>query len=161
MSVEGADSKGFEALGTVVGIGIYAVTAVIVWDIVSRYLGFGTRWPLEVYPYITLWAGLLGGAYTTYRDANVRMDLLVEENWLGPFERVQPYFAAAVSLVYLAFMTWAGISMVMNLVESGRVTYELRTPLFVHGAALPIGLGLAGVAVIYRMVFGGPSSSGH
>jgi TRAP-type C4-dicarboxylate transport system permease small subunit len=151
----------FEALGKLVGVATYVITAIVAGDVVSRFFGLGARWPLEVYPYVMLWAGLLGGAYTTWRDGNVRMDLLVEEGWLGPFRRIQPYFASLVSLAYLAFMTWAGTLMVLNLVASGRVTYELRTPLFIHAIALPLGLALAGVAAVLRMLRGHPSDSGH
>jgi TRAP-type C4-dicarboxylate transport system permease small subunit len=138
----------YSPLGRLAGVLIYVVAGVIAVDVFSRSFGLSLRWPFEVYPWAAYWAALIGAGYVTHLDGNVKMDLLVEEHWLGPFERLQPLFTGLVSLAYVTTMTWAGALLTMNLVKSGRVTYELRTPLAYHALAIPIGFGLAAVAIL-------------
>jgi TRAP-type C4-dicarboxylate transport system permease small subunit len=130
---------------------IYLSAGAIAIDVVARLAEMPVRWSFEVYPWLAYWSALIGAGYVTYLNGNVRMDLLVEENWLGPFTRIQPWFADAVSLAFLAAMIWAGSLLTINLWESGKVTYELRTPLFYHSMAIPVGFALAAAAVIALM----------
>lgn len=140
----------FRALGRLSGLLIYLVAIVVALDVAARSLEVPLRWPFEVYPYLTYWSALLGVGYVAFLGGNVRMDLLVEENWLGPFKRPQPLFTALVSFLYLVYMVGAGTWLVSNLVDTGRVTYELRVPLFYHAIAMPLGFGLAAAALLIR-----------
>lgn len=153
--------RAFEAVGTLSGIGFYAAALVIGYDVINRLIGLGTTWPLEVYPYLSYWAALLGVSYITYYDGNVKMDLLVEEGWLGPLQKLQPTFVFLVSLTYAAYMAWAGFNFVLDLESVGRVTYDLRTPLYLHAIALPLGFSILALALIVRRIVGGPKASGH
>jgi TRAP-type C4-dicarboxylate transport system permease small subunit len=139
-------------LGKAAGLLIYLVAISIAIDVGGRLAGQSVRWPFEVYPWVAYWSALIGAGYVTYMNGNVRMDLLVEEGWLGPFQKVQPLFADIVSLIYLGTMIVAGAMLTSDLMASGRVTYELRTPLFYHALALPIGFGLAAAAVLWQMI---------
>ena len=144
-------NKTYRLVGQIAGALIYAAAAVIAADVVFRQVGAPIRWPFEVYPYLAFWSALIGFGYVTYLDGNVRMDLLVEEGWLGPFERMQPLFTSLISAVYLLIIVYGGTELVTNLIETGRTTAELRVPLFYHAIAMPLGFGLATVATLIQM----------
>lgn len=152
-------NSAFEVLGRVAGALIYVIAAVIAVDVLGRLLEAPVRWPFEVYPYLAYWSALLGAGYVTYRGGNVTMDLLVEEGWLGPFQKAQPVVASLVSVAYFIFVIWAGLMLASDLVASGRMTYELRVPLFYHALALPIGFTLAALAEFVRAARRGSKES--
>ncbi|MGG5809364.1 TRAP transporter large permease subunit [Falsiroseomonas sp. CW058] len=130
----------------VAALGVAAMTASTVWDVVVRYLfNAPTVWATELSTYFLIATIFLGAGWAHLADANVRVELVL--NMLRPGPRRDLELATAwVGLLVVLLAAWQSALMVVSDYENGaRVFSLLLTPTWMP--KLPIAIGLGGLVL--------------
>ncbi|WP_404367160.1 TRAP transporter small permease [Marinobacter sp.] len=101
-----------QAFGLLSGVIIAAISILVVYNVLSRNLGFGSvSWIMEGSEYALGAATFLGAPWVLYEGAHVRIDILLNSlshhagRWL---EILVNLLGALVSAIFLHFMTITG-----------------------------------------------------
>ena len=132
------------AIGLMLGITLNFV------NVVGRYVGgYALNGVDEVEIYILIWIAFLGAALVTWRDAHLRMDVLISAcppkvRWLvGLLEML-------VMLVVAAFVAWHSFKYVERIYALGAVSDIARIPPWIPHSAIPAGFGAIVLIVLLR-----------
>ena len=106
----------------------------------------------EVQVYLVIWAVFLALGLVTSTDRHVRADLFVAMFAPG-FRRVVSIFGEVLGLAFAILLLWTGVIITWQTYDYGDVsTTSLRFPLWIYGAALPVGALLMAVAYVVRCI---------
>lgn len=106
----------------------------------------------EVQVYLVIWAVFLALGLVTAADRHVRADLFVAMFASG-FRRAVGLFGELLGLGFALLLLFTGAYITWETWSYGDVsTTSLRFPLWIYGAALPVGALLMAVAYIKRCV---------
>lgn len=133
-------------LGLLGVLGVVAMTASTVWDVGVRYLlNAPTVWATELSTYFLIATIFLGAGLAHVRDANVRVELVL--NALPPRARRDLELACAwTGLLVVVLAAWQSALMVVSdYVNEARIFSLLLTPTWMP--KLPIAIGLMGLAL--------------
>ena len=137
-------------------VGALALIALLVcsYNVFVRY--FLPRLTLEaadeVQVYLVIWAVFLALGLVTAADRHVRADLFVAM-FAPRFRRVVGLFGELLGLAFALMLVGTGAYVTWQTWSYGDVsTTSLRFPLWIYGAALPVGALLMAVAYVGRCV---------
>lgn len=106
----------------------------------------------EVQVYLVIWAVFLALGLVTSADRHVRADLFVAM-FAPKFRRVVAIFGELLGLAFALLLLGTGIAVTWQTYSYGDVsTTSLRFPLWIYGAALPVGALLMAVAYAGRCI---------
>ncbi|HVL59271.1 MAG TPA: TRAP transporter small permease [Burkholderiaceae bacterium] len=121
-------------------------------NVVARYVfGVAIFWAEEILVFLTIWGVFIGVASITYRREHLNMDLFSAAN-TSP--RVRLALNVALVGVFLAccgFMLVQSVQVVSLLRDSGSVSVSAGVPRWIPNAAIPVGFGLAMLALLVRL----------
>lgn len=126
----------------VLAVIIFASMLIITFlNVVSRYLlHLGISFSEEVVTHFAVLLSGLGAAQAVRNESHYDIPLL--DGIVAP--RVSyafKLFSAFLMVVFSVYMTYAGVTMVLQQINLGKVTTMLRIPEWIWGLAIPIGCG--------------------
>jgi len=133
------------ALGSVGGLGIFAILALMSYEIVARYLfNAPTNWSVEVSTYILVGSAYAGAGYAHQAGANIRVELLLA--WLQPpLRRALEEISAWCGLAFVLIAAWQVALFTLSNYVNGTSSYILQLPQWIPN--FPIFVGLVGLAL--------------
>lgn len=106
----------------------------------------------EIQVYLVIWAVFLALGLVTAADRHVRADLFVAM-FPRMLRRVLGMFGELLGLAFALLLLGAGVAITWQTYTYGDVsTTSLRFPLWIYGAALPVGALLMSVAYAVRCI---------
>ena len=166
-AVEGALNR----LGKLVSYLVFAMTGVIMFEIVSRYaFNAPTVWGQDVSGWLEVTYVFLGGAYALQNDHFVRVDLFFDRM---P-EKVQAIIDLTVTTVLFAAFLWVmiglgwGLAMQSFAMNETSMAGDWGGPVWPAKFMVPVGAALLGLAwlcricrLILRLTGRGPRDDHH
>ena len=137
--------------GLVGGMFILLLVAIILWEVIVRYLlGQGTTWAVEISEYILLYFPFLVAAFVLKQEGHVRLDVI-----LGRLKPKTQYLVNLISSIVIVivcmFIMWFGVKVTLRLFENGDTTATaLMVPKFILVAVIPFGAFLLVIQSIRR-----------
>jgi TRAP-type C4-dicarboxylate transport system permease small subunit len=134
------------------GVALVAITAIVTYDVVMRFLGHPTIWAAEVSGYLLIAVAVLGAADTLRRNEHFGMTLLIDT--FSP-ERRRWVSLVTWSLVFLlvAGLVWGIVQLIGNSLRFGLRSYTiLQAPLALPQIVLLLGFVALTVAVAARLI---------
>lgn len=134
-----------------VGCALLAVICALgLWQVVSRFvLSQPSTWTEEVMRRLLIWCVMLGIVVAFRRGALVSVDLMLRSA-RGAWRTVVRTLITGVSLVFLSVLLWFGIDLVVRVRFQTFASLDLSMGWAY--AALPVGAGLALVAVLAQHI---------
>lgn len=131
---------------------IWALAAVMVYDVAMRGLGIAQLWASEVSIYLMLALAFLGAGATLAVDGHFRVTF-VRDMCPAPVRLVMDLFAVLLTLAVALAMTYGAwqvvsFSLMLNLTTSTL----LRIPLYVLYGVILVGCGLLSIAALREVV---------
>jgi TRAP-type C4-dicarboxylate transport system permease small subunit len=134
------------------GLFLAAIVALTFISIMLRAL-FSTTIP-DWFDLSRLFLGIAifwGIATTSYRDEHIQVDFLW--GWAGPRGKwLIDLFSTAVLLAFLAALSWMLVFKVNSGFRSGESTFDVRIPIWPFHMVAALGIFLATVLVMIRLV---------
>jgi C4-dicarboxylate transporter DctQ subunit len=137
----------------VAGLFILLTALIVTYEVVMRALfNAPTEWVIEVSVYLIVVAGFLGLAVTYVEDKHIKVDLLTIKLPV----KINKYLEIAVNLIALVFSliflvtSWDMVATSFALDRTA--ASNIRVPLFIPQAALPIGFGLLLLQIIRKIL---------
>ena len=137
-------------------VGGLAMAALLVCthSVFTRYFlpSYSVEATEEIQVYLVIWAVFLALGLVTSNDRHVRADLFVAM-FATKFRRVVTIFGELLGLAFAVLLLWTGAIITWQTYDFGDVsTTSLRFPLWIYGAALPVGALLMAVAYVIRCI---------
>jgi C4-dicarboxylate transporter, DctQ subunit len=138
----------------IVGLLGLVALAFALWQVLSRYLfpQGSISYAEEVIVYLVIWAIMIVSSQLVRADSHVRPDLILN---IVPRRllRWMEIFNCAAAILFCSALVWYG----WEIVETARLIDErsasdLRFPMWIYYAALPIGSALMLIRYVVRMV---------
>ncbi|MEM7695060.1 MAG: TRAP transporter small permease [Pseudomonadota bacterium] len=131
------------ALSTVSAFLLFAVGAMLTYEVVARYFfNAPTIWAEELSRLFMIWAVFVGSAGLLSGWHHIRVTVVVERLPL-PVQRFFECFALWFVAVIAAFVAWNGFPIAAGSFDVGRTTGSmLDIPSWWMQAAVPVGFGL-------------------
>ncbi len=137
-------------LERVLGVGLLLGLSLNFINVIGRYLGgYALNGAAEIEIYILIWITFLGAAFVTWRNAHLRMDVIVAAcppliRWLiGLFEML-------VTLVISGFVAWHSFKYVERIYTLGAVSDIAGIPTWIPHSAIAAGFGAMTLIVLLR-----------
>ena len=115
--------RGLVALGGIVGaVAMWAITAVVTYDVIARFLGHPTLWALEVSSYLMIAVAILGAGDTLRHDGHFTVRVVVDA--LPPTaQRVLDLLVAVACAIFIGLFAWGAVELLDYSFQ-----YEIRSP---------------------------------
>lgn len=126
----------------VLSVVIFAAMLFITFmNVLSRYvMHLGISWSEEVVTHFAVLLSGLGASQAVRNESHYDIPLL--DGLVSPkISYGFKVFSAILNMLFCAYMTYAGITMVMQQFQLGKVTTMMRLPEWIWGLAVPIGCG--------------------
>ena len=94
-------------IGKLVMYGIFAMMAILLWSVISKFSDQPSLWTLEAAQFAMISYFILGGPYAVQMGSHVRMDLFYD-NWSVKRKAVTDLITVVCLLVYLLVL-WGGL----------------------------------------------------
>lgn len=134
--------------------GIWAITSLMLYEVVSRYLAVApTSWAPELATLIFGPYFLLGGPYLLHLGGHVAVDI-VSERATGVAARALEVVAALLALVFGGILLWFAAPLAWQSFEYGETSYSAWRPiLWPSKAVLPLAAVLLMAQALAEVVF--------
>jgi C4-dicarboxylate transporter DctQ subunit len=137
----------------VVGVLGMATLVLALWQVVSRYFFpcDSISYAEEVIVYLLIWAIMIVSSQLVRTDGHVRPDLVLH---FAParVKRWMEAFNSSAGLIFCSALTWYGWRVVGTaLAVDEHSATDLRFPMWVYDAALPVGGLLMSVRYLIRL----------
>src|SRR6185295_10941225 len=139
---------------TLVGVLGLAALGFALWQILSRYFfpQQAISFAEEVIVYLVIWAIMIVSSQLVRTDSHVRPDLVLKVVPAG-VARWMEVFNCVAAIVFCAALAWYGREVVETaLLIDERSASDLRFPMWIYYAALPVGGLLMAIRYIIRLV---------
>ncbi len=136
-------------IGKIASFLILILVAIIMFEVVSRYLfNAPTQWSNELSAYLLTALVMLGGAYCLADEEHVRVDI-VHRNFGPRAQDLLEIFTCLLVLTFVSAIVWKGGETSYDaLVHDRRSMTILEMPLFPSMVMVPIGAALLGLQSI-------------
>ncbi|MDR1885347.1 MAG: TRAP transporter small permease [Synergistaceae bacterium] len=118
-------------------------------NVICRYLLPQTPFSYteELVVLIFVWISMFGISYG-YRKSSHTVLTLLSDVLPGRFQPAVIVFSAAASALLMCLLAKTGYSMMMNQVKFGQILPGMKLPMYIVGAAIPIGAAVAFVSIL-------------
>lgn len=136
----------------VLGVALLIGICLNVVNVVGRYLaGFALNGVDEIEIYILIWIAFLGAALVSWRNAHLRMDVLIAA--CPPAIRwAVGWFEMLVTLVVASFVAWQSFKYVERIYALGAVSDIAHIPTWIPHSAVAVSFSLIALIAILRGV---------
>lgn len=132
------------AIGLLIGIFLNVI------NVVGRYLaGFALNGVDEIEIYILICITFIGAALVTWRDAHLRMDVLIGA-YPRPVRWAVALFEMAVMLVVSAFVAWQSFKYVERIYALGAVSDIAHIPTWIPHSVIALSFAAIALIVLVR-----------
>jgi len=132
------------AIGLLLGISLNFI------NVVGRYLaGYALNGVDEVEVYILIWIAFLGAALVTWRNAHLRMDVLIT-SCPAAIRRLVIWCEMLVMLVISAFVAWQSLQYVERIYALGAVSDIAHIPTWIPHSAIVVSFAAIALIVLLR-----------
>jgi TRAP-type mannitol/chloroaromatic compound transport system permease small subunit len=143
-----------ELVARVVAPAVLVATAVIVFEVVSRYVfNAPTIWAMELTTYLCMACYFLGASYALMRDSHIKIDLLYVK-WSPRTRAIADCVMAPIFFGSVGIITWVSAEWTVQAVRAGVTTgSSWDTVVWPVRALIPLGgilLLLQGLAKLVR-----------
>lgn len=119
-------------------------------NVIGRYLGgYAINGASEAEIYILIWITFLGAAFVTWRNAHLRMDVIISA-CPPPVRWLVSLFEMLVMLVISGFVAWHSFKYVERIYALGAVSDIARIPTWIPHSAVATGFGIMALMVLLR-----------
>jgi TRAP-type C4-dicarboxylate transport system permease small subunit len=134
------------------GLTLIAITAIVTYDVLARFLGHPTDWATEVAGYMVIGVAVLGAAETLRHNEHFAMHLVVDA--LQPRTRRWVQLATwCLVTALVAGLSWGLVALVENSLQYGlRSSTIVGTPLAIPQLVLLLGFIALLLALAARIV---------
>jgi len=138
------------AIEIVLALGFLLAVCLNFLNVIGRYLlGYTPAGTDEIQIYIMVWMAFVGAAVITWRDAHLRMDVLLQRFPAGLRTAVRA-FELAVFVIIASFVTVQSFYYVMRMFRLGQVSDLAQIPTWIPHSAVVVGFALMAVVVLRR-----------
>lgn len=130
-----------------------SITAMVFIQVIARYLldvsVFGLE---ELATYVAVWFYFLGGAIGSEQRGHISaslVDVVIKNERIHLMIRI---FTDALSVVLCGWMTWWGFQFASWSSQFGMMSTELRIPMSLVHAAVPVGLALMTLYMLHELI---------
>ncbi len=120
----------------------------VLWQVLTRFLGFPSSFTDELARYLMIWLGLLGAAYVSGKKIHVSIDLISAKL----SEKGKRNLSSLISLIIATFSLLAlvigGLRLVYITFDLGQNSPALQIPLAVVYLIIPV----SGILIIYYKI---------
>ncbi len=95
-------------IGRLMMYGIFAMMAILLWSIISKFGDQPSLWTLEAAQFAMIAYFFLGGPYAVQMGSHVRMDLFYD-NWSLKRKAITDLITVFCLLVYLGVLLWGAL----------------------------------------------------
>lgn len=134
----------------VLGVALLIGICLNVVNVIGRYVaGYALNGVDEIEIYILIWIAFLGAALVSWRNAHLRMDVLIAA--CPPAIRwVVGWFEMLVTLVVASFVAWQSFKYVERIYALGAVSDIAHIPTWIPHSAVAISFALIALIVLLR-----------
>lgn len=140
------------AVVTLLGLVFIGAVCLNFANVVGRYaFGRAIFGADEVQTYVMVWMAFVGAAAVTWRNAHLRMDVLVTNlpAWLQAVLRLVELALMLATAVFVLVQSWRYVG---QMAAMGRRSDAAEIPMAVPHAAVAVGFGLIAVIALWRLV---------
>jgi TRAP-type C4-dicarboxylate transport system permease small subunit len=140
------------AVVTLLGLVFIGAVCLNFANVVGRYaLGRAIFGADEVQTYIMVWMAFVGAAAVTWRNAHLRMDVLVTSlpAWVQGTLRLVELALMTATALFVLVQSWRYVG---QMAAMGRRSDAAEIPMAVPHAAVAVGFGLIAVIALWRLV---------
>lgn len=143
----------FSAAGVMAGgAALVAITLIVTYDVIARFLGHPTIWANEIAGYLLIAVAVLGAADTLRRNEHFAMTLLVD-TFGAVLRRRVALVVWCLVLLLVGGLVFGLVALVGNSLRFGLRSYTiLQAPLALPQIALLLGFALLALALAGRVV---------
>lgn len=130
-------------------ISVVAMCLIMAFEVIMRYLfGKPTSWSMEYTSYLTVMVCFFGVAYVLRLKQHVIVDT-VYSTFSKKTQHIISVFSYLAAFAFISVVTWEGWNASWTAyVVGSRSSSELRVPLFIPKAIIPIGALLLAIQII-------------
>ena len=134
------------------GAALIAITLIVAYDVIARFIGYPTLWATEVAGYLLIAVGILGAGEALRRNEHFAMTLLIDA--VRPSVRFWMSLVVWGALLLVAAgLVLGSVDLLANSLRFGLRSYTiLRFPLAIPQALLLAGFAILTVALLVRVV---------
>lgn len=138
---------------TIAELGVLALIALIVVDVVGRYVFLKpTKVADELGAYMLVGITYFGAAYTLRKGMHIKVTILVDR-LSARMRRWLTLLMDSLGLFLVVLLTWQSTKlMMMSLSTDTRSVSVLRTPMFIPELLVPIGLGIFSLEILRQLI---------
>ncbi|TXL72309.1 TRAP transporter small permease [Vineibacter terrae] len=134
------------------GCALIAITLIVTYDVIARFIGHPTIWATEISGYLLIAVAVLGAADTLRRNEHFAMTLLVD-TLRGQVRRWVSLAAWCVVLLLVAGLVLGIAALIANSARFGLRSYTiLQVPLILPQIVLLVGFAILALALAGRVI---------
>lgn len=136
---------------TITVICLTVIILVTFVGVIMRYIvGKPFTWQEEVQKWMIVWIAFLGGGYAFREKSHIAIDIIVDAfpKKVQNIVEIATHFVAILLLLYLMYN---GGAMMMQYLNTGRVTSVLHIPSALIYSAVPIGCADMVLSILYSL----------
>lgn len=147
-------------LDGVVALGVVAISVLVVWQVVARYVfSASLSWSEEVATFVMIWTGLFGLVSLLRHGSFIAVDLFAETR-MRALKSAARVVAVGATLAFMGLLVWLGLEMSVFSTGTG-VSSAARIPLSWIYLAFPAAAALVILRLVARLRRPGPDRGGR
>lgn len=128
-------------------VGTAALICITFYGVIMRYcFGSPLLWQEEAQLGLVVWVVFMGGSYAFRSNGHIAIDILVDalpKRW----QKGLRVFVWIISVLILGFMAFQSKNMLMQYINTGKISTSLKIPYAYIYCAVPIGLAFMIVSI--------------
>ncbi len=126
---------------TLIGAALLFATAIIMYTVITRRLGFAPQWGEESVRYLMIWITFIGSGICFRRSSHFGIDIIRRVK-NETFQKIVSLLILISCATFIGLLFYYGIQYTAFTVESGQKTAALGWPIYLVYMSVPIGGGL-------------------
>ncbi|MDR0685367.1 MAG: TRAP transporter small permease [Spirochaetaceae bacterium] len=128
----------------------YFVTVTILQIIFRFILKIPASWTEETAKYAFIWMTFVGSSLGAKIQSHIRVDMF-ENSLKGKVRLIVNFINQFIFLIFAVIMTVVGVGMCVSLLSRPQLSPALKIPMQWIYAALPVGMGLMSIRIIFNL----------
>jgi len=120
----------------------------VLWQVLTRFLGFPSSFTDELARYLMIWLGLLGAAYVSGKKMHVSIDLISAKLSEKGKRNLSSLISIIIAIFSLLALVIGGFRLVYITFDLGQNSPALQVPLAVVYMIIPV----SGILIIYYKI---------
>ena len=121
----------------------------VLWQVITRYLGFPSSFTEELSRYLMIWLAILATAYSRSYKGQMAIDFFYEKLNLKNKFRISLFIEVCIILFAVSVMIIGGINLMYITLKLGQTSASLHLPMGLVYSVVPI----SGFLILFFSVF--------